>query len=95
MTDAYFNPADWYAIGCNAQQVRLIELLLNRTGGSAAPSLNLTEVTELTQVSETITTDSLVNEIRILKSKLSEITFLYEGQLNRLQHRINELENAQ
>ena len=70
--ELFFNGREWRNLGLSEQQVRLIELLVNRTGGAQEPDLNLTEVNNITQKIES-ESSNFKHDLQTLKRKVESL----------------------
>jgi len=72
MSNLYFNARDWVRLGCTQQQIKFLEGLLERIGGSATPENDLTAVnTAIADVNSALAT--LDNTVSGLTIQVSEI----------------------
>lgn len=109
MTDAfYYNETQW-AKAVGKQGARLIQGLLNRTGGAEDPEMTLSQVVDqITTVNQVVdnmsfqlsaarqSTDQSIQIIKNLQQTIernNELIAALNAQLNQYEHRINQLEN--
>lgn len=109
MTDAlFYNESEWVRIA-GRQGARLIEELVNRTGGSSDPEMTLGEiVTQVTTINQTVeamgtlfnqaqqsTTQSIqvINNLQQTITENNQLIASLQSQLSQYEQRINELEN--
>lgn len=101
MSDLFFNARAWREIGLGEQEIKFLEELFLRAGGSPSVAQNLGQVTETVTVLEsTASQQSNINNItrRELITALSlaqEAQRTLAAEMKRLSHRINQLEDSQ
>ena len=101
MSDLFFNARAWRDIGLGEQEVKFLEELFLRVGGAPSVTQNLSQVVETTTVIESNSTQqSNINNMtrRDLITALNlaqEQSQGLEARLQRINLRINQLEDAQ
>ena len=101
MSDLFFNARSWRAIGLGEQEIKFLEELFIRAGGAPSVTQNLNQVVESVTVIESNTSQgasisSMSRRDLITALNLAqESNRVLEGQLKRLDHRINQLEDNQ
>lgn len=101
MSELFFNARSWRALGLGEQEIKFLEELWSRVGGAPVPSQTLNQVTETVTILEgDAVRQTSINNLsrRDLITALSlaqERNAALESQLQRLNHRLNQLEDAQ
>lgn len=101
MSDLFFNARAWRDIGLGEQEIKFLEELFLRAGGAPSVTQNLSQVVETTTVIESNSTQqSNINNMtrRDLITALNlaqEQSQGLEARLQRINLRINQLEDAQ
>lgn len=76
--ELYFNEKEWRKLGLNTQQVRYLQFLLTRVGGSPAPDMNLDEVSsEASNISSEISGNAIMGYIHKLELRINELESLH------------------